>query len=72
MVWSVKLTTGALSQASAAVGAVKLGLAGHSMVVSAPCPLKVGAVESATVMVWLTGRLTFPLQSRAVQVRLIW
>jgi hypothetical protein len=37
--------------ASLAVGAVKLGEAGHSMVASLPAALIVGAVASCTVIV---------------------
>ena len=56
------------SQASEAVGAVKLGEAGHSIVASLPAAPITGAVVSTTVMVWLRVAEWFPLQSVASQV----
>src|SRR5207253_5365810 len=56
-------------QVSEAVGGVKLGVAGHSMVALAPAAPIVGAVVSTTVMVWCTWALWLPLQSVASQVR---
>ena len=50
---------------------MKLGASGHSIVVSDPWPLKVGAFVSFTVIVWLTGPETLPAQSTAVQVRVM-
>ena len=41
------------SHASEAVGELKLGVAGHSIVSGLPTPLITGAVVSCTVMVWL-------------------
>jgi hypothetical protein len=51
VVVSLSSTIEEVPQASLAVGAVKLGVAGHSMVASLPCPLIVGAVVSCTVTV---------------------
>ena len=42
------------------------------LVVTAAGQLIVGAVVSATVMVWLTGAETLPQASVAVQVRVSW
>src|SRR5438876_5642158 len=56
-------------QVSEAVGGVKLGVAGHSMVALAPAAPIVGAVVSFTEMVWCTWALWLPLQSVASQVR---
>src|SRR5205807_10046928 len=55
-------------QVSEAVGAVKVGLAGHSTVPSAPCPPIVGGVLSTTLMVWLTVPLVLPQSSVAFQL----
>ena len=53
MVTSLTYTTlGAGAQLSVAVGAVKLGRAGQSMVALAPAALMIGATSSLTVMVW--------------------
>ena len=68
MVASLKLISGLASQLSLAVGAVKLGAAGLSMVSSAPWPLSSGAVVSATVMIWVA-LVALPQPSVAVQVR---
>ena len=46
-------TVGAAAQLSVAVGAVKTGRAGHSIVTLAPAALMVGAVVSCTVMTWV-------------------
>jgi len=51
VVVSPKKFTVEVPQASLAVGAVKLGEAGHSMVASLPAALIVGAVASCTVIV---------------------
>src|SRR5437660_10766267 len=55
-------------QVSLAVGAVKVGEAGHSTVPLAPCPPIVGAVGSGTAMVWLTVPLVLPQASTAFQL----
>jgi hypothetical protein len=52
--------TVALLHESLAVGAVKVGLAGHSMVALAPAAPIVGAVMSRTVMVCVTVPLVLP------------
>jgi len=43
---SEKVMTGAASQASVAIGAVKVGVAGQLIVAFAPCPDNTGAVTS--------------------------
>ena len=48
---SLSSTTLEVLHVSLEVGEVKLGLAGHSIVASLPCPPIVGAVVSSTVMV---------------------
>jgi len=48
---SLSCTTVEVPQASLAVGAVKVGVAGHSMVALLPALPIVGAVVSVTVMV---------------------
>jgi hypothetical protein len=53
---------------SLAVGAVKVGAAGHSTLPLAPCPPIVGAVVSTTAMVWLTVPLVLPQASTACQI----
>jgi hypothetical protein len=53
VVTSAKVIVGLASHASEAVGVLKLGVAGHSMVALLPTPLISGAVVSCTVMVWL-------------------
>ena len=63
--------TVALLHASLAVGAVKLGVAGHSIVASLPAAPITGAVVSTTVMVWLRVAEWFPLQSVASHVRVL-
>ena len=65
------MITGLGSQLSVAVGAVKLGVAGHAIVSGPPWPARTGAVWSSTVIVWLTGSEMFPQASVAVQVRVI-
>jgi hypothetical protein len=65
---SLFCTTEEPPHASEAVGAVKLGVAGHSMVALAPALPIVGAVVSATVIVWLRGALVLPQASTACQV----
>jgi hypothetical protein len=57
-----------LPQASEAVGAVKLGEAGHSMVALLPALPIVGAVVSTTVIVWFREALVLPQASTACQV----
>src|SRR6266704_902463 len=69
VVTSLTRFTVAAPQVSEAVGGVKLGVAGHSMVALAPADPIVGAVVSITVMVWCTWALWLPLQSVASQVR---
>src|SRR4029434_8784545 len=56
------------SQASLTVGSVNAAVAGHSMVTSAPCPLKIGGVVSSIVTVCETGVAALPAQSTAVHV----
>ena len=51
---SPKLFTVAPLQASVAVGAVKLGVAVHSIVALAPAEPMFGGVVSTTVNTWLT------------------
>ena len=68
MVESAKVIVGLGSHASLAVGALKLGVAGHSMVAAPPTPLITGAVVSRTVMLWLAVLLLLHA-SVAVQVR---
>jgi hypothetical protein len=53
---------------SLAVGAVKLGVAGHSIVASLPALPISGAVMSTTVIVWLREALVLPQSSTALQV----
>src|SRR5438270_8592309 len=53
---------------SEAVGAVKVGEAGHSTVPSAPWPPIVGGLLSTTLMVWLTVPLVLPQSSTAFQL----
>src|SRR5439155_7378240 len=57
----------ALLLASLAVGAVKVGEAGHSTVPLAPASPIGGAVVSLTVMVWVRETLVFPQASTACQ-----
>src|SRR5262249_57061962 len=53
LVASANVSVGLASQASVAVGVVKLGTAGHSMVVGPGSPLITGLVLSSTLIVWL-------------------
>ena len=53
MVTSAKVSVGFASQASVAVGVVKLGVAGHSMALGAGSAEIAGAVVSTTVITWL-------------------
>src|SRR5438093_8904904 len=59
-----------VSQASVAVGLLKLGVAGHSMVIGPPTPVMVGAVVSCTVIV-CDALLELPQWAVAVQVRVM-
>ena len=68
MVESLKVRLGLGSHASLAVGVVKLGLAGHSIVLGPGNVLISGAWVSCTVMVWLAVLLLWQA-SVAVQVR---
>src|SRR5437667_12155316 len=68
VVTSLTRFTVAPPQVSEAVGGVKLGVAGHSMVALAPADPIVGAVASLTVFVWRRCALWLPLQSVASQV----
>src|SRR4029434_994195 len=68
-VTSLELITTLGSHASLTVGSVNAVVAGHSIVTSAPCPLKIGGVVSSMVMVCVTGIAAFPAQSTAVHVR---
>src|SRR5439155_1725786 len=66
VVTSANVSVGFVSQASVAVGLLKLGVAGHSMVIGPPTPVMVGGVVSVTVqvrvIVWLhDGPLTLSL-----------
>src|SRR5437667_10250540 len=54
VVTSLTRFTVAPPQVSEAVGGVKLGVFGHSLLASLPVEPIVGAVVSTTVMVWLT------------------
>jgi hypothetical protein len=63
-------TTGAASQASVAVGAVKTGVFGQLIVALTPGALIVGAVVSCTWIVWLAVELLLQA-SLAVQVRVM-
>src|SRR5438128_10577407 len=65
---SLSCTTVAPPHASLAVGAVKLGVAGHSMVASAAGLANTSAVVSRTVTVLLFCALVFPHASTACQV----
>src|SRR5678816_2833570 len=58
-------------QASVAVGAVKTGVAVHSIVALAPANPIVGAVVSSIVMVWLTVAEVLPQASTAFHVLVI-
>src|SRR5204863_6468332 len=53
VVTSAKVSVGLASQASVAVGVVKLGAAGHSTVPGAGSAEITGAVVSTTVITWL-------------------
>ena len=57
-----------VSQASVTVGVVKLGVAGHSIVLGAGNAAITGGVMSRTLIVWLAV-LLLPHASVAVQVR---
>jgi hypothetical protein len=60
--------TVALLHVSLAVGEVKVGEAGQSIVALAPALLIEGGVVSATVIVWLREALVLPQASTACQV----
>src|SRR5690349_11171750 len=68
VVTSETSSTEAEPHPSNAVGAVKLGAAGHSTVPFGPWPEIDGGVVSTTAIVWLTGSETLPHASRARQV----
>ena len=68
VVASADVRLGAGSQASVAVGVVKLGLAGHSIVVGPGSAVIAGAAVSVTFTVWLAV-LVLLQTSLAVQVR---
>src|ERR1043166_7614948 len=70
-VTSPKLFTVAVPQASDAVGAVKVGVAVHSMVALAPAVPMLGGVVSTIVIVWLTVALWLPQMSTASQLLVI-
>jgi hypothetical protein len=53
VVTSAKVIVGLASHASEAVGVLKLGVAGHSIVLGPGNVEMLGAVVSCTVMVWL-------------------
>src|SRR6202035_4492767 len=65
VVVSPSCTTVALLHASLAVGAVKVGLAGHSTVAAPPAEPIVGGVVSRTVTVWVRETLVLPHASTA-------
>src|SRR5206468_4316708 len=65
---SLSCTTVAPPHASLAVGAVKLGVAGHSIVALAAGSARTGLVVSTTVTVRLFRALVFPQSSTACQV----
>src|SRR6202035_3692123 len=65
---SLSCTTVALLHASLAVGAVKVGEAGHSTVPLEPAGPIVGGWSSTTIIVWLRDTLVLPHASTACQV----
>src|SRR4030095_1727897 len=67
-VTSLELITTFGSHASLTVGSVNAGVAGHSIVTSAPWPLSTGGVVSSIVIVCVTGVAALPAQSMAVHV----
>src|SRR4029453_4565609 len=67
-VTSLELITTFGSHASLSVGLVNTGVAGHSIVTSAPLPLSNGGVVSSIVTVCETGVAALPEQSIAVHV----
>src|SRR5439155_1751753 len=68
---SPKLFTVAVPQASEAVGAVKLGVAVHSIVALAPAVPIAGGVVSTIVISWLTVAEWLPHASTASQLLVI-
>src|SRR5947199_7293272 len=68
---SPKLFTVAVPHASAAVGAVKLGVAVHSIVALAPAVPIAGGVVSTIVITWLTVAEWLPQASTASQLLVI-
>ena len=68
---SLSSTTVEVPHASLAVGAVKLGVAGHSMVALLPAAPIVGAVVSTLVLLWVTVPLVLPQASTAFQLRVV-
>jgi hypothetical protein len=68
---SPRFCTVAPSHVSEAVGAVKTGVAGHSIVALTPAAPIVGAVVSTLVMLWLTVPLMLPQLSTALQLRVV-
>ncbi len=71
VVTSANVTRGLASQRSLTVGVPNTGVAGHSIGDVTAAHVMLGAVVSTTVIVWLTGVDSFPLQSRPVHVRVI-
>jgi hypothetical protein len=59
------------AQASEAVGAVKLGVAGHSTVPLAAGSASTGLVVSTLVLLWVTVPLVLPQPSTALQLRVV-
>src|SRR2546423_15571059 len=55
-------------QVSVAVGAVKVGEAGHSSVPSAPCPALLSSLSPPSTNLWLTVPLVLPQSSVAFQL----
>src|SRR5207249_10324647 len=70
-VTSPRLLTAGTTQASVAVGAVKLGVAVHSIVALGPTAPIVGGVVSITVIIWLTVALWLPQASTASHVSVL-
>ena len=68
---SPRFCTVAPLHVSDAVGAVKLGVAGHSRVALPPATPIVGAVVSTLVLRWVTVPLVLPQPSTALQLRVV-
>jgi hypothetical protein len=68
---SLSCTTVEVPHASEAVGAVKLGVAGHSTVPLAAGSPSTGTVVSTLVLLWVTVPLVLPQPSTALQLRVV-